>query len=109
MLKRELEATILVNPRKNQGEYTKYSFPSKVLEYMSTGTTILMNKLDGIPNDYYNNVLLFNLNIKDTLKEINMMPIDEIESIGKRAKEWVLNNKEIHVVSEKVFNFINSD
>ena len=30
------QATVLVNPRTNQGEYTKYSFPSKTMEYTNS-------------------------------------------------------------------------
>lgn len=45
-------ATILVNPRTNDGEYTKYSFPSKTMEYMASGKPVVMYKLDGIPDEY---------------------------------------------------------
>jgi len=109
VLEKEIQATILVNPRKNEGEYTKYSFPSKILEYMATGTTILMNKLDGIPYEYYENVLLFDVSINKTLSEINAMPIEKIEEVGKKAKQWIINNKEVKSISEKICNFIEMD
>ena len=48
----EDEATVLINPRKDNQEYVKYSFPSKNLEYLSTGNKTLCYKLSGIPNDY---------------------------------------------------------
>ena len=48
----EDEATVLINPRKDNQEYIKYSFPSKNLEYLSTGNKTLCYKLSGIPNDY---------------------------------------------------------
>ena len=34
------QATLLVNPRKGHEEYTKYSFPSKTMEYMASGTQL---------------------------------------------------------------------
>lgn len=43
---------IYVNPRTNVGEYTKYSFPSKNLEYLKTGKPVIAFKLDGIPEEY---------------------------------------------------------
>lgn len=46
------EADILVNPRKNDYEFTKYSFPSKLLEYLSTGKPVVCYKLDGIGSEY---------------------------------------------------------
>ena len=45
-------ATVLVNPRQNNEEFTKYSFPSKNLEYLSSGIPVIAYKLDGIPDDY---------------------------------------------------------
>ena len=46
------EADILVNPRKNDYEFTKYSFPSKLLEYLSTGKPVVCYKLDGVGSEY---------------------------------------------------------
>lgn len=48
------DADILVNPRKNDYEFTKYSFPSKLLEYLSTGKPVVCYKLDGIGAEYDN-------------------------------------------------------
>lgn len=44
--------SVLVNPRQNTEDFTKYSFPSKTMEYMASGTPVLMYKLDGIPDSY---------------------------------------------------------
>lgn len=49
---KEMEATLLVNPRPINEEYVKYSFPSKTMEYMSTGTPTLMTRLPGLPREY---------------------------------------------------------
>ena len=46
------QATVLVNPRQNVGEYTKYSFPSKTMEYLLSGVPVVAYKLDGIPDEY---------------------------------------------------------
>ncbi len=45
-------ATVLVNPRQNNEEFTKYSFPSKNLEYLSSGRPLVAYMLDGIPDEY---------------------------------------------------------
>lgn len=52
VLRIQTEATVLVNPRKNHEEFTKYSFPSKILEYLSAGKPVVAYKLDGIPDEY---------------------------------------------------------
>ena len=46
------QATVLVNPRQNIGEYTKYSFPSKTMEYLKSGIPVVGYPLSGIPREY---------------------------------------------------------
>lgn len=48
------KATILINPRTSEGEFTKYSFPSKTMEYLLAGKSVIINRLPGIPEEYYN-------------------------------------------------------
>ncbi len=52
ILELQKKATVLVNPRQNNEEFTKYSFPSKNLEYLSSGRPLVAYKLDGIPDEY---------------------------------------------------------
>jgi glycosyltransferase involved in cell wall biosynthesis len=37
----QLKVILLVNPRPTNEEYTRYSFPSKNMEYMVSGTPVL--------------------------------------------------------------------
>ena len=46
------KACALVNPRPNDGEYTKYSFPSKNIEYLLAGKPTVAYLLDGMPAEY---------------------------------------------------------
>ena len=46
ILKVQRNALLLVNPRTSEGEYTKYSFPSKTMEYFVSGTPTLLYKLE---------------------------------------------------------------
>lgn len=46
------QADVLVNPRQNDDEYTKYSFPSKNIEYLMTGNAVVAYMLDGMPEIY---------------------------------------------------------
>lgn len=43
---------VLVNPRQNNEEYTKYSFPSKNIDYLMSGKPVVAYMLDGIPHKY---------------------------------------------------------
>ena len=73
ILELQKEATVLVNPRQNNEEFTKYSFPSKNLEYLSSGVPLIAYKLDGIPDEY------------DAY--INYVPEDSVESLRQTLVE----------------------
>lgn len=45
-------ADVLVNPRPDEGEYTKYSFPSKNIEYLVSGKPVVCFMLSGMPREY---------------------------------------------------------
>lgn len=48
---------VLVNPRTDEGEYTKYSFPSKTMEYLLSGSKVVMHRLPGIGEEYYRYII----------------------------------------------------
>lgn len=52
VLKIQKECDVVVNPRPNSGEYVRYSFPSKITEYLLYNGTVACFKLDGIPDEY---------------------------------------------------------
>lgn len=51
-LRLQKEATALINPRRPDNGITRFSFPSKTMEYMMSGTSMIGYKLDGIPKDF---------------------------------------------------------
>lgn len=97
VMKAEIEATLLVNPRPTKEEFTKYSFPSKNMEYMSIGRPLLTTKLPGMPKEYYNYVYLFEEETidgyKKSLESILSKPISELDKKGQIAQKWILENK----------------
>lgn len=66
-------ASVLVNPRNSDdGEFTKYSCPSKILEYMLTGNPTVICWLPGIPEEYYDYLIVAKDNsIKSLADAIN--------------------------------------
>lgn len=104
-------ATLLVNPRTPEGEYTKYSFPSKTMEYLASGVPTLLYRLPGIPSEYYDYCFsLTDLSISaltDKLDNILSMTPSELNDIGKRAKEFIYVNKSPINQIQKVMKLIN--
>ncbi len=106
----ELKATLLVNPRPSNEEFTKYSFPSKNMEYMASGTPLLTTPLLGMPSEYKQYIFLFNDESVDgmnkTLQEILNFSREELHDKGKEAKAFVLCKKNNIIQAKKVHNFI---
>lgn len=105
------KATILINPRTNDGDYTKYSFPSKTMEYMLSGKPVLMYKLDGVPDEYDQYVYYIDgsepKDIADRIIEICEKPQSELTDFGQKAREFVLEHKNSSVQAGKIIEMIN--
>lgn len=99
-------AYLLVNPRKPEGEYTKYSFPSKTIEYMSSGRPVLMYKLAGVPNEYDEYLYYINDNLSDSLKVILSFDSHDLNEKGKSARNFVFNNKSNEVQASKIMSMM---
>lgn len=106
IVKLQTQATLLVNPRPSNEEFCKYSFPSKTIEYMLSGTPVLMTKLPGVPKEYFDYVYTIEKEDEDgvceTLKEIFSKPEQEINEFGLKARNFVWNNKNPNKQVEKV-------
>lgn len=103
-------ATVLVNPRQNNEEFTKYSFPSKTMEYLAAGVPVVAYKLDGIPNEYDGYLHYVQDDSIDSLaaklQEICGLDAAERENIGRRGAEFVLQNKNPRVQARRILEFL---
>lgn len=52
----QTKCDVLINPRTDEGAYTKYSFPSKTMEYLLSGSKVVMYRLSGIGEEYYRHI-----------------------------------------------------
>lgn len=97
IIQKELEVTILINPRSSDLEFTKYSFPSKNMEYMVSGTPILTTNLPGMPSEYKKYVYLIENNspkgICTALERTISLGKKELHKKGKLAKVFVMKEK----------------
>lgn len=107
----EREALLLVNPRFTSAEYTKYSFPSKIMEYMSSGTPVLTTKLAGIPKEYDKNLYyILDESVEGITKDLNKLlgkkDKSQLLKFGEKAKNFVLEKKSNMEQMKRVSNFI---
>ena len=109
-LELQQQATVLVNPRQNNEEFTKYSFPSKTMEYLASGTPVVAYKLDGIPDEYdqYINYAPDDSpeTLASTIQRICEMSDNDRAEMGKRARNFVLEEKNNIKQTKRILDFI---
>lgn len=97
VLKKQREAALLVNPRTPEGEFTRYSFPSKTMEYLGSGVPTLLYRLPGIPEDYYNHC--FSIEeigigaLVSAMRNILSLKEEDLLEKGREAREFILQYK----------------
>lgn len=107
------DATLLVNPRPNNEEFTKYSFPYKTMEYLISGNPVLSFKLDGIPNEYDDFLYYFENDDIDSMKNkicevLNLTDKDRY-AIGMKARNFIINNKNSNAVALRIFKMLDEN
>ena len=107
----ETKATLLVNPRPTHESFTLYSFPSKNMEYMISGTPVLTTCLPGMPVEYHPYVYLFEeesiSGYAKKIAEILKLGREELHRKGFEAKQFVLVNKNEIRQAERVVALLN--
>lgn len=91
------KATVLVNPRTSEDNFTKYSFPSKTIEYMASGTPCIMHRLEGIPHDYYKYCFVAEQEsaegLHNTIIKVCEMDQSELNEFGEKALLYIQAQK----------------
>ena len=103
-----MEGDILVNPRQNNSDYTKYSFPSKIIDYLATGNAVVAYKLDGMP-DFYKEFITFIPDnsiegLKNTLIKVIDMSDAQVELMSHKAKLYLEKELCEKAVAKKILD-----
>ena len=110
IVEKEQEATLLVNPRPTDEEYVKYSFPSKTMEYMASGTPVLTTVLPGMPKEYHPYVYLLEEETADgiakMLTEVLSNSDEALFQKGKEARSFVLEQKNNVIQARKILDML---
>lgn len=103
-------AEILVNPRQGQEEFTKYSFPSKNLEYLMSGRPVIAYALPGMPVEYYDHIFMPKSDTAKDLaaciKSILDLSDEEKTAFGKESRDFVLTEKSPKTQTQKIVSLL---
>jgi len=103
-------ADLLVQPRPVDQDFVRYSFPSKLLEYMASGTPVLTTRLSGIPPKYGPYVYWIDDDsvegIERSLRAVMLVPADERAAKGHAAAEFVTKTCSSGVQGARIHDFL---
>lgn len=104
------EASLLLNMRLPSEEASSYCFPSKLFEYMATGTPVLTFRLGGIPEEYYRYLVTVDAESADRLAGSIVSALQDggLRGLGAAARDFVIRQKNTRVQAERVLGFMDS-
>lgn len=109
---RQRSATVLVNPRPNDRDYVKYSFPSKTIEYLASGTAVVMNRLPGVPGDYEDHVFFTERDdaqgLAQALQRVLSLDAATLAAHGAAAQAFIQTQKSPAPQAQKILTLANS-
>ncbi len=110
IVEKEQQAALLVNPRPTHEEYVKYSFPSKTMEYMASGTPVLTTRLPGMPAEYEPHVYFIEeenaAGVEKALKEVLRLDDGVLFEKGSAARKFVLEERNNVVQAKKILDML---
>lgn len=113
VLQYERKATLLVNVRDPNESFTQYSFPSKTIEYMLSGTPLLTTKLAGIPEEYLPYLYCIEDNSEETIcrafSQLLAKQPEELIEQGTAAQQFVTQHKNASAQAQKLLAFLRKE
>lgn len=105
VVQRQKEVSVLVNPRRGDQDFTKYSFPSKTIEYMASGAAMVGYKLPGMPEEYSGHFYEVSPEadgLRKCLEQVISLPRESRDEMGREAKAFILREKNAKVQCRKI-------
>lgn len=100
----------LINPRMPTGTYTKYTFPSKTMEYLVSGKPMVGYLLEGIGEEYYPYINALTgreaKEIAEDLRDIMKKEYAELQNKADEAREFLLREKTGESQAKKMMEFL---
>ena len=110
VLEKQAEASLLVNMRLPSEPASGYCFPSKLFEYMATGTPVLSFDIAGIPREYLQYLYVVKQETVDALAKAieDTLSLDEasLQERGNGAREFIINKKNTKTQCSKMWKFV---
>jgi glycosyltransferase involved in cell wall biosynthesis len=110
LLRAYRSADLLVQPRPTNQSFVRYSFPSKIIEYMASGTPVLTTRLVSMTDEYTPYVYWIDddspAGIRKALRDVLQLPEDERLNKGRRAAEYIRATRSSEAQGKRISAFL---
>lgn len=104
------QSDLLVQPRPVDQDFVRFSFPSKLLEYLASGIPVLSTRLPGIPADYEDHVHWADDDstegLQAALARVLSIPKDERERRAARARDFIRTTRGYEAQGKRLTRFL---
>lgn len=112
-LELQKNSTAVINPRRPDIIDTAYSFPSKTIEYLLSGTPMIGYKLEGMPSEYYDYFYTIpemdDNSMAKVITEVLSKPEEELYQKALSAYNFINNNKTAFIQTKKIIDYIEAN
>lgn len=100
---------LIVINKPTADDYSNYSFSSKMLECMVSGTPVLTTRVGGMPEEYCDYFLFFDREdasgVKESIERMMKLGNTQLKYIGEDAKRFAIEKKNYKAMTLQIYNF----
>lgn len=106
------EADVLLNVRLTKNMNTKYFFPSKIMECLTSGIPVITTCPGHVAEEYAEFAFLLKEEDPETLAQmieyVSLLPEDDRRDLANKARNFMLQNKTWNVQAQRIICFFES-
>lgn len=110
LLKHQKEAHLLISVKSPEEDHANYAFPSKILEYMTSGTSVASTTVGGIPKEYFDYIYPIkehnSQGICKFLEDILQNEEEVFISSGEKSRNYALEQKSYKTQGKRIHDFL---
>lgn len=97
LLEHMKKAHLLISVKAPSSDHSNYAFPSKIMEYMTSGTAVASTMVGGIPDEYFDYIVPVEGNsaadIGQVLERTLALSGAELQRMGEKSREYAVREK----------------
>ena len=110
LLEHQKSAHLLISVKSPEEDHTNYAFPSKILEYMTSGTAVASTMVGGIPDEYFDYIYPIcghdAKSVKKCISEVLRKDDHVLVEKGKNSKAFALREKNYANQGVRIVEFL---